>query len=276
MTAWSGSILGAVIATTCVLLLAGRASAAEFGWGATTGAAGSPLALRLLTEGADGEPPVLLAQRGVERSWGIPDDSVYVEVEVPHWREEGVALGLSALVPGAGQAYVGVWQAAALFAAVEATGWIARATWRDRGHELQDDAARYAGPPTDPGSRWSATRWAAAHNADPSELLALYAGDPSVFYDRIAQEPELLSGWSNDPEATRAPFRDLRRHADDRLRYARYATGALCLNHVVAGIEALRGARRHNAAIDPGLRLRVGARPARGEPVLAAVIERSF
>lgn len=233
---------------------------------------GSPLALALVT-GSD--RPELLAQRGIDRSWGPSEDSIYVEVEVPHWREEWKALALSGAVPGAGQAYVGAWVPAALYAAAEATGWILSATWRNRGHELQDEAAVYAGDPAIPASRWSADRWALATGSNPSDALSLYGADPDVFYDRLAHDPALLEGWADNPEATREPFTELRDNGDDRLRYARYAVGALCLNHVVSAVDAMLRARSHNARLTPPLKVRLRTQPGE-EPSFAAAIERSF
>jgi len=49
-------------------------------------------------------PELIWAQRTIEREWGPSEDSVYVETDVPGWRSEGLALGLSAAVPGLGQA----------------------------------------------------------------------------------------------------------------------------------------------------------------------------
>src|SRR5262249_10739178 len=152
---------------------AGAASPPAF-----AGLEGSPLALAAV-DGTD--RPQLLAQRGIDRSWGASEDSTYTVVDVPHWREEGVALALSGTVPGLGQACAGAWRAAAMFALLEAAGWAARTTWRNRGHDLEDQATAYAGTPEDPASRWSASRWSQATGSDPSELLALHAADPDVF-----------------------------------------------------------------------------------------------
>ena len=58
----------------------------------------SQLALPILT-GAQ-KPELTLAQRVIEREWGPSEDSVYVVVDVPGWREEAYAMGLSAAAPG--------------------------------------------------------------------------------------------------------------------------------------------------------------------------------
>ncbi len=58
------------------------------------------LALALVT-GAS-QPRLKLEQRAIERSWGLSEDSVYREVDVPGWRSEGAAAAMSAVVAGRG------------------------------------------------------------------------------------------------------------------------------------------------------------------------------
>src|SRR5207247_2336461 len=79
----------------CLVLLA-CAAAAPRAAGAGE-AAGSVLAPRLL-EGTE-RPELILAQRVIERSWGLSEDSTYVELSIPDWKSEGWAFLLSGAVP---------------------------------------------------------------------------------------------------------------------------------------------------------------------------------
>jgi hypothetical protein len=79
------------------LLLAGAALLSAGPAGAVI--RGSAFALPLVTGHA--RPELVLAQRAIDRSWGLSEDSSYAEVDVPQWRSEGLAVGFSAVVPGA-------------------------------------------------------------------------------------------------------------------------------------------------------------------------------
>ena len=220
-------------------------------------------------------PTLIFAQRVIDQSWGTSDDSVYVELEVPEWRSESVALLLSAGVPGAGQTYAGdrsgLW-----FALAEMVGWTARQLYRHRGAQLRDDAGHFAGTPTDSSSRWSFARWSQATQGDAGSLRALYAADREVFYDLIASDPRYAAGWGGDPAASQTYFRDLRSVSDDRLRAARFASSALWVNHLIAAVGALRSARLHNVPLRRNLELKLDGGWHHGSPSVFAALERRF
>ena len=157
----------ATIACVTALALGVIMAAADASVAGTT--ANPKFALALVT-GAT-QPRLILEQRQIERTWGMSEDSVYREVDIPGWRSEGLAAGLSAAVPGAGQAYAGS-KRAWVYALAEVAGWTSRWLYLRRGHELQDQAASYAGAPADSPSRWSFTRWQRAPHAEAGELQA--------------------------------------------------------------------------------------------------------
>jgi len=242
------------------------------GLGAST-AEGSRLALPILAVAE--KPELTLAQRVIEREWGPSEDSVYVVVDVPGWREEAYAMGLSAAAPGLGQAYAGEW-GGLWFAVAEAAGWTARTIFRRRGDELRDEAASYAGPPAQPTSKWSFARWSEATHADPVDLEALYAADRESFYDLIGTDPRYLAGWAGDPPQTRGAFSELRQHSNARFRYGRYTGEGLWMNHVAAAFDALRAARLQNLRLQRNLELKVRSGWRDGRPTLFAALERRF
>ena len=234
----------------------------------------SPLALAHF---AGGSPPrLLLAQRIIDREWGLSEDSVYVEKDVPDWRSAGGAMLMSAAIPGAGQAYAegpahGVW-----FAVAEAAGWTARIVLRRSGERAREDAATFAGTPTDSSSTWSFARWAQATAENPADLERLYAADPESYYDLIESDPRFLSGWAGDPQSTRQRFADMREASDRRLRGARFSESILWMNHVVSAVDAFRMAHIHNMRLSPSLGLRVKSGWRHGSPEVMAAIERRF
>ena len=238
----------------------------------STAHAYSSLALPLMS---DTEPPtLLLAQRTIDRDWGQSDDSVYVEVDVPGWRSEMLAAGLSAVIPGTGQAYAGDAKRGFWFLLAEVAGWAAHQVYRKRGEEIGDAATFFAGDPADSTSNWSFSRWTQATDDNSVEIVALYQADRDVFYDLIATDPRYFAGWTG--EGSRAHFEATRKVADDRNRYARYAGTLLWLNHVVAAVDAFRSARLNNMKLRPDMSLRVKGGWRRGGPNVSAVIERRF
>ncbi len=255
--------LAAALVVAAIILLHTQARADE-----------TTLALAQL--GGAEEPGLLLAQRAIDRAWGQSEDSTYVVVDVPQWRSEGLAAGLSGAVPGVGEAYAGAPRTGVWFALAEVAGWTTRWLYMRRGHQLEHDAAAYAGAPGDSTSRWSFARWEAATQGDPSELEALYAGDRDGFYDRIAHDPAELAGWAGDATATRAPYTALRDVAADRLRVGRYAGAGLWINHLVSAIDALRLARLHDLPLRRNLSLHLrGGWQQRGL-AWSASLKRSF
>lgn len=226
--------------------------------------------------GDDDAPELMLAQRAIDRSWGPSDDSVYVDIEIPDWRSEPAALGLSAALPGFGQAYAGDAKRGMWFAAAELAAWMSHVIYRDRGRELRDDASRFAGNPTVVGSTWSISRWSDATQSDPAELERLYSADREVFFDLIASDSRYLAGWAGDPSASRRTFSELRRNSDNRLSAARWAAAALWVNHAISAFDALRAARLHNMPLRKNLDIHVKGDWKHGRPALRASLERRF
>jgi hypothetical protein len=218
-------------------------------------------------------PELILAQRVIDRDWGPPDDSIYVEVEFPGWKSEPLAAALSAAVPGAGQAYVGeggAW----MYAALEVAGWGGWWWYRHDAGRLRDQAAGVAGVPDDPASGWSFERWAEATQADPAEMAALYQVDREAFFNLIASDTRFLAGWASAD--ARTEFGTLRIRADSRLGRSRVFTTGLWLNHLVAAVNALRAARFHNMPLSRRVGVRIEGGVRRGSPTLALALERKF
>jgi len=224
----------------------------------------------------DQAPELVLAQRVIERTWGPSDDSVYVELRIPEWRSESVALGLSAAAPGLGQLYSGERYRGLWFALAEAIGWTSHLAFRRGAEGLRDDAEAFVGAPSVPASTWSFERWAAATHQDANELARLYQADRETFYDMIASDPRYLEGWQGDAEANRAHFAELRHRSEQRLRNARYAGFGLWLNHALSAFDALRTARLHNLPLQRDLDLKLKSSWRRGGPDVIAAIERRF
>ena len=234
---------------------------------------GSRFALPLITEGRS--PSFVLAQRSITRSWGMSEDSTYVEVTLPDWRSEGLAFMLSGAAPGAGHAYLGE-SSGLLFALVEIGGWVARRHFDSRDHRLRHAAALYRGNPDDSTAAWSFQRWEQSSGGDPAAIRELYQRDPTEFDVRIARDPVYASGWEQARIPPHDEFRNYLDRADGMLARRRYASTALWVNHLAAAFDALRAARIHNLPLRQNLRLHVRTAWRSGSPSMRAWLSRSF
>lgn len=240
-------------------------------WGASAPDVGTHV-----LRGAHEVPELWLAQRAIERDWGLSEDSTYRTVEVKGWRSEGLALALSAALPGAGELYIGE-RSGWLFVAGEALGWVGRTITRRRGNDLREQAAVFVGDPTDSVSTWSFARYESVSGSAADRLEALWAADRESFYQALATDPAYRAGFDGtDPGVAYESYRGLRESSQDRFRQSRLLEIALWANHAVSAFDALRAARIHNLPIRRTIDLQLGARMRRGQPVLRATLVRRF
>jgi len=216
-----------------------------------------------------------LAQRAIEREWGASEDSVYAEVTVAGWRSEPGALLASALLPGAGQLFVGEgsgW----VYLAGELTGWTLRALAVRRADDREGEFAALLGDPYVGSSGWSFDRYTAATGGDVSWLESLWVSDRESYYLALAREPGLVAGFAGDAQATLDSYRGLRDERDDALSRRRTLEVLLMVNHLVAAWDALRAARFHNLPLRRSLPVQLGTEWQDGEPRWTAALVRRF
>lgn len=234
---------------------------------------GSVLALPAL--GAGDVPELVVMQRAITREWGPSDDSTYTVIEVPDYKSEGWAAVMSAVVPGAGQAYVGE-KSAFFFALAEVVGWTTRAVFGSKSDDSEASAGAIAGAPTDTASAWSASRWQAATGGDPSRILELYGGDRSAYYEALANDPTYTAGWRGGGDPSQQQFKSSYDESQDYEHKQHVAEAFLWLNHAVAAFDALRAARIHNLPLQQNLDIQLKSSWRGGKPSLRAALERHF
>ena len=225
--------------------------------------------------GAKDVPELWLAQRTIDRNWGLSEDSTYRVVDIPGYKSEGWAMMMSAAVPGTGQLYVGEasgW----LFLAAEVVGWTGHFLVHDRAQSLSGDAANYVGDPTDSSSTWSFARYTAT-GADATQMETLWMHDRDAFYQALATNSQFKDGFKGpDPVATYSTYSDIRQSSQDRFHQVHYLDVALLLNHVVAAFDAVRAARAHNMPLQKNIDLKLGGSLKHGQPELHATLTRRF
>jgi hypothetical protein len=231
---------------------------------------GETLAIPLLM--GDERPGMVWAQRSIDREWSTPNDPNHPK-PVPGMRSEATAVGLSAVVPGAGQLYTGA-NSGYLFLLAEAAGWVSLVVLRNDGDDLRNQASDIAGTPTSAQSGWSSERWAAATGEDPHAIEALYRADPESYYTAIGGDSRYAAGWSSSSEQDH--FVDLRGQSDKRFRQSRGAGAFLWLNHLAGAADALRAARIHNLPLRQNLGLKATGGWRKGGPVARVSLEGKF
>ena len=186
-------------------------------------------------------PDLVLAQRVVEREWTTPTDSAAIASRLPGARSEPAALFMSALVPGAGELYVGE-NSGYFFLAAEVAGWVSWLVFRGDARDLRKEAEGIAGAPDDPASGWTFERWSDATSGDPTELRRLYDGS-EAFYDEIAADERYAQGGRGSERDRSAA--GSRSTASTRREPG--GDGAVD-QHVLSAVDALRAAGSTNCA----------------------------
>lgn len=234
----------------------------------------SPLALPMLR--MEGAADGLLAQRVIDREWGISDDSTYREVSVPGWKSEGWSLGLSAAIPGAGQLYAGE-SSGWLYLLAESAGWVGRMLERRRADQRYDDLVRFAGDPTDSTAAFSFARFSERSGGTADALVALWSGDRNAYYRALGENPAYAAGFTGpSPTDEYTTYSNLMATHDSALHGATILEGMLILNHMVSAFDALRAARVNNIPLREQYHLELGERWRHGGPELRAAVVRRF
>jgi len=221
---------------------------------------------------SDPSPQLMLAQRTIEREWVTRADSLVDPNFLRGGKSEPAALGLSLLVPGAGQLYVGERSGFAYLAA-EVAAIAGVVLLNNKADDYNNEAARIAGAPKDSTSGWSSARWSATTGGNPADLEALYAADPHAYYQLI-ESPAYAAGWES--ETQQEQFVGNRELADNRLQRAHVLSSALWINHLVSAADALRAARVYNLPLRDNLKLRGNVRWRHGSPSVRVALIGSF
>lgn len=203
-------------------------------------------------------PACMLCVFAVEGRAQGPDTfgrEITIEVDTARARNADRSLGLallgSALLPGAGEAYLGEDRAAKGFLLTEAGFWAGLfIAWQVRENYMQSArnyASQYAGADAEGrGESYLETMvsyrsyYEKEHRQDSYELAQVLSGQP------MAELPPWDFGSSNTPENTRNwnEYQSVMRHYRGAKVAVSFAVGALVLNRVASMANTLRAYRR--------------------------------
>jgi len=155
---------------------------------------------------------------------------------------------LSALIPGAGELYLGNKAKARYFFAAEAVTWIGFISFRTYGSWKKDDyidyAAKYAGADIEDKDEEFHDLVGFYSSIDEYNVLGR-VGDPDREY--LEDTPE--NHWFWDSPEDQATYRSLKTSSKDSYNRANFALGVAAVTRVISIIDAIRDARKQQRRI---------------------------
>ena len=206
-------------------------------------------------------------------------------------KNPGVAILMSAVLPGWGELYTGHTARAKGFMAAEAAIWLGYAGFTIQGNlrenDYKDYARVFAGVETDGGGAyWDDVSDFVRSEGDASYNESIRREARSLFPDDLeAQRQYALAngyygslGWEWESQERFQEFRHLKHNTSVSFRSAFFMTGLAVLNRAISAIDSAWMARRHNRGIagEPTARLSVAPEMSDGELGGRAAIEISF
>jgi hypothetical protein len=159
-----------------------------------------------------------------------------------HGKSKFLALGLSLLLPGAGQYYAENKTKTIIFGSAEASIWGSYFGIRQYGKWKKDDyrawAAFHAGADVNDKPDIFFEKLTYYDNIDEySQLAPLYDGDEAILFPATSDYY-----WNWDSENNRDRYRELRNQSKNAYRRSLFLVGAAIINRLLSGIDAFRTA----------------------------------
>ena len=189
------------------------------------------------------------------------------------------ALFLSALVPGAGQAYGGSYLKAAGFFTLEVAGWAMYAVYTNKGNDIEDEFHAFADKHWIESDYWN---WIAQKSdVDRNDMDALrewehknfshglHVNKDQQYYEMIGKYDQFNYGWDDsdigllddtwnkqNPQRSkkRLYYEDKRDDSNRAFKVATTGTTIVMLNHIISAIEAAWGTSQQNKRVQTSLR----------------------
>lgn len=173
---------------------------------------------------------------------------------------------MSAVLPGAGQAYAGKWWKTAAFVAVEAAGWTLNSVYNQKGRDIRTEFRNYAHEHWSEEAyfKWIAHQSGKAYTPDDlSELReyeqkhfshGLHVNKDQQYYEMIGKYHQFNYGWddfreqysismthdelNNIETQNRHTYETKRNNANKAFRTATTGVTVVMLNHILSAVDA--------------------------------------
>ena len=179
-----------------------------------------------------------------------------------------LALFMSAVMPGAGEYYMGSRNRSKLFFGVEAAAWASYLAFTYHGRRVRDSyklfAAANAGAQIGFASEeyWNAIEWNTT-NEDYNERVREEAR--ALYPDDLGRQKEYIEehsfdgdlAWSWEGSGSAEEYRRLRRESRDAFQYAIYSTGFAILNRLASLMDVIIMGRSGEKKLPTGKRVRL-------------------
>ena len=210
-------------------------------------------------------PSVAVASNMLQKPLSLREQELVDASDKPAPHSTFKAVALSAVIPGAGQAYNRSWIKAAAFLALEVGGWIGNRHFNQQGDKLTGQFEAFADAHWDAGKYYN---WLAdSSGCSSSDLACLQEYERNTFshflpneknqtyYENIGKYNQFNIGWDDAQgggardSANREMYDFMRADANDQFSAARLFASALLFNHVFSALDAAWTTNRYNKKI---------------------------
>jgi len=165
-----------------------------------------------------------------------------------------VAIILSAIMPGAGEVYLGSPVKGAVFAGIDVISWISYTKLNNQGDDIKVEFRAFA------DEHWSRTlhkiwveEWRATHGGQdpPGSTHTLPESNTQQYYEMIGKYDQFLHGWDDydsqiDQSQRRLDYEWRRNDSNVKYKRALYFAMIAMTNRVISLIDTIWGVKKHN------------------------------
>jgi hypothetical protein len=171
-------------------------------------------------------------------------------VALPAKKSASLAIMYSLILPGAGEMYVGGFDAGKYPLIAEGGLWLTWGTMQYYGGWLRNDARQFAVEHAGVASTSAGDQF----YVDVSNFNNTYDYNTKKLRDRSADllYTSAATSWQWDSDANRQQFREQRVSSDRVFNNARFVIGGMLLNRIISAINAARLVRQFNRSILTG------------------------
>lgn len=180
----------------------------------------------------------------------LADDYSSSGITSKEYKNPGLGVTMSVLIPGAGQAYTGSWAKAVIYIGLEAFLWYNYSRNTSRGKDLEDYFHSYA------DEHWKEERWRTYYNpeTDPS-THTLPDTKTQQYYEMIGKYDQFKQGWDDwtvdGPALTpnREYYEGIRHDSNAAFKNASYSVMIAMANHLISAFDAGFSIRKYNRSL---------------------------
>lgn len=186
-----------------------------------------------------------------------------------------LAVGLSLLLPGMGELYVGDYRLGKYLTGSEITLWLTYASLNFYGRWIRDDARTFASINANINLSGKDNKYF-VNVGNYSDIYQYNEKKLQERKDSQLYDPESHYYWKWNTEENRIKYRRLRIKSDDVLNSTQFVLGAILANHIISAVNAGRLAIKHNSSQNQAFEIKTNVKGTVEYPVLMLTFSKSF